>query len=36
MKGILFTDFVDFVERELPAAAGELGKDVYSPLGSYP
>jgi hypothetical protein len=36
MKGILFTDFVDFVERELPAAAGQLGKDVYSPLGSYP
>src|SRR5262249_61260731 len=36
MKGILFTDFVDFVERELPAAAGQVGKDVYSPLGSYP
>ena len=36
MKGILLTDFVDFVERELPAAAGQLGKDVYSPLGSYP
>ena len=36
MKGILFTDFVDFVERELPAAAGQLGKGVYSPLGSYP
>jgi hypothetical protein len=36
MKGILFTDFVDFVERELPAAAGQLGKDAYSPLGSYP
>jgi len=36
MKGILFTDFVDFVERELPAAAGRLGNEVYSPLGSYP
>jgi hypothetical protein len=36
MKGILFTDFVDFVERELPIAASRLGKDVYSPLGSYP
>jgi hypothetical protein len=36
MKGILFTDFVDFVERELPAAAGHLGTEVYSPLASYP
>src|SRR4029077_6606303 len=36
MKGILFTDFVDFVERELPAAAGHLGTEAYSPLGTYP
>jgi Haem-NO-binding len=36
MKGILFTDFVDFMERELPAAAGEVGIGAYSPLGSYP
>lgn len=36
MKGILFTDFVEFVERELPSAAGQLGHGAYSPLGSYP
>src|SRR5262249_25025628 len=35
-RGIRFTAFVDCVERELPAAAGQLGKGVYSPLGSYP
>jgi len=35
MKGILLTDFVDFVERELPGAAGQLGSEVYSPLGNY-
>jgi hypothetical protein len=36
MKGILFTDFVEFMERELPAAAGEVAIGAYSPLGSYP
>ncbi len=36
MKGILFTDFLEFVERELPGAAGRLGSGEYSPLGSYP
>ena len=36
MKGILFTDFVDFVERELPRAADRVGAGTYSPLGTYP
>jgi hypothetical protein len=36
MKGILFTDFAEFMERELPAAAGQVGIGAYSPLGSYP
>jgi Haem-NO-binding len=36
MKGILFTDFVAFMERELPAAAGEVEVGTYSSLGTYP
>src|SRR5262249_15662183 len=36
MKGILFTDFVEFMEHELPAAAGRVEIGAYSPLGSYP
>src|SRR5262245_3661714 len=36
MKGILFTDFIEFVERELPVAAGKLAVGAYSPLGNYP
>jgi Haem-NO-binding len=36
MKGILFTGFVEFMEQELPAAAGTVGIGAYSPLGSYP
>jgi hypothetical protein len=36
MKGILFTDFVEFMELELPAAAGRVEIGAYSPLGSYP
>jgi len=36
MKGILFTDFVEFMERELPAAAAQVEVRAYSPLGSYP
>ena len=36
MKGILFADFVEFIERELPSTAGRLGHGSYSPLGNYP
>jgi Haem-NO-binding len=36
MKGIVFTDFVQFLERELPDAAGALGRSAYSPLQTYP
>src|SRR5262249_38059627 len=36
MRGILFTGFVEFMEQELPAAAGTVGIGAYSPLGSYP
>jgi hypothetical protein len=36
MKGIVFTDFVQFLERELPEAAPAVGKAAYSPLQSYP
>ena len=36
MKGILFTAFVEFIEHELPAAAGTVEIGAYSPLGSYP
>src|SRR5262245_20814274 len=36
MKGILFTDFVELMERELPAAAAQVEVRAYSPLGSYP
>jgi heme-NO-binding protein len=36
MKGIVFADFVDFVERELPGAAGEIATSAYSPLETYP
>src|SRR5262245_20379479 len=36
MKGILFTDFIEFVERELPAAARVLVAGAYSPLANYP
>ena len=35
MKRILFTDFVEFVERELPVAASALAPGAYSPLGNY-
>jgi len=35
MKGIVFTDFVQFLERELPEAAGGIVKS-YSPLQGYP
>jgi len=36
MKGILFTDFIEFMEHELPAAVGKIEIGAYSPLGSYP
>jgi len=36
MKGILFTDFIEFMEHELPAAVGKVEIGAYSPLGSYP
>ena len=36
MKGILFTDFVEFVEQELPVAASVLAPGAYSALANYP
>ena len=36
MKGIVFADFVQFLERELPGATGNIGKTPYSPLQTYP
>lgn len=36
MKGIIFNELVEFVDRELPGAAGQLGDVAYSPLANYP
>src|SRR5436853_2444471 len=36
MKGIIFTDFVQFLEREFPDVVAVAGKRFYSPLQSYP
>jgi hypothetical protein len=36
MKGIIFNEFAEFADRELPGAAGRLGEVVYSPLANYP
>jgi heme-NO-binding protein len=36
VKGIVFVNFVEFVERDLPRVAARLGTPAYSPLQSYP
>jgi hypothetical protein len=36
MKGIILNELVEFVDRELPGAAGRLGQVAYSPLANYP
>src|SRR5262245_10396210 len=36
MKGIIFNELIEFVDRELPGAAVRLGNVAYSPLANYP
>jgi hypothetical protein len=36
LKGLIFNELVDLIERELPGAGDRLGEVAYSPLANYP